>query len=117
MFYFLASIPCTFELCVKLDKVLGLELTQLASEINEQTVRQANTALVNQDPAFRYIYYNHMNMAQKTSLHAAHLAEGSGLGVSVGNVGRRSLSGSGSLAIPSDIMRLLVDLKSEMSHS
>lgn len=55
-----------FEFCRKLDTFLGQRLSTLASEIGEQYSRKPQTG---SEPLFKYIYFNHMNLAQKTTVH------------------------------------------------
>ena len=50
----------------RLDGFLGRQLSTLASDIGESF---ANRGKTNEDPVYKYIYYNEMNSAQKTTMH------------------------------------------------
>ncbi|XP_062573305.1 vacuolar fusion protein CCZ1 homolog [Saccostrea cucullata] len=90
-----ASTKVTFDLCRKLDSFLGSRLSQLASEIGEQFSKRANTGA---DSAYRFIYFNHMNLAQKTTVHS-------------------DMRKTGSVSIPPETLKLLTDISSDMSSS
>lgn len=60
------SNTLNFEFCRKLDTFLGPRLSSLASEIGEQYSKKPQTG---SEPMFKYIYFNHMNLAQKTTVH------------------------------------------------
>ncbi|XP_052814392.1 vacuolar fusion protein CCZ1 homolog isoform X2 [Mya arenaria] len=62
------SSPVTFELCKNMDSFLGPQLSVIASEIGEQYSSKRPSS----EPVFKYIYFNHMNLAQKTTIHADH---------------------------------------------
>ncbi|KAK3090405.1 hypothetical protein FSP39_011589 [Pinctada imbricata] len=85
----------TFDLCRKLDGFLGPQLTQLASDIGEQYSKRVTTS---GDPPYRYIYFNHMNLAQKTTVHTDNKK-------------------SSGIHIPPDTLRLLTDISADMSKS
>lgn len=89
------SVQLTFDLCRKLDIFLGPQLTQIASDIGEQYSKRPNTSV---DPMCRYIYFNHMNLAQKSTVHSDNKK-------------------SAMVNIPSDTLRLLSDISSDMSRS
>ncbi|XP_076310218.1 vacuolar fusion protein CCZ1 isoform X2 [Tachypleus tridentatus] len=78
----------------RLDSFLGPALTTLASDISEQYSKLATSTTT--DTQLRFIYFNHMNLAQKSSIHPD---------------GRKSTS----LPVPSDIMKLLADINCDLS--
>uniref|UniRef100_A0A0B7A1T9 CCZ1/INTU/HSP4 first Longin domain-containing protein n=1 Tax=Arion vulgaris TaxID=1028688 RepID=A0A0B7A1T9_9EUPU len=83
-------------MCRKLDSVLGPQMTRLASDINEQ--HNKRTAVLNlSEPLFKYVYFNHMNLAQQTTIHfELHKKTG--------------------INIPQDILRLLGDMNADFSR-
>lgn len=89
------SVPMTFELCRKLDTFLGPQLTQIASDIGEQYSKRLPSS--SSDPLYRYIYFNHMNLAQKTTVHVDN---------------KKS-----NVNIPVETLRLLSDISSDMSKN
>lgn len=63
--------PVLFE---KIDRLLESKVSQLASDIGEQTNRKSSGSSSNDHSSsssgpFRYVYHNHMNLATKTTLH------------------------------------------------
>ncbi|KAK2189620.1 hypothetical protein NP493_101g07016 [Ridgeia piscesae] len=56
-----------FDFWRKLDSRLGPQLGQLASDIAEHYAKRTNTLV--SEPMFKYVYFNHMNLATKTTLH------------------------------------------------
>ncbi|KAI0215152.1 hypothetical protein LSAT2_032794 [Lamellibrachia satsuma] len=58
-----------FDFWRKLDNRLGPQLGQLASDIAEHYSKRTKTD-VSGEPQFKYVYFNHMNLAMKTTLHA-----------------------------------------------
>ncbi|XP_064603975.1 vacuolar fusion protein CCZ1 homolog [Liolophura sinensis] len=90
-----ASNPPTFDLCQKLDTFLGPQLTALASDIGEQYSKR--TGLGNlAEPQYRYIYFNHMNLAQKTTVHT-------------------DSKKSANIHIPPETLKLLGDINSDLT--
>ncbi|XP_033735365.1 vacuolar fusion protein CCZ1 homolog [Pecten maximus] len=87
------SVPMTFDLCRKLDIFLGPQLTQIASDIGEQYSKRPNNS---GDPLCKYIYFNHMNLAQKSTVHSD----------------KKSMQ----VQIPMETLRLLSDISSDMSR-
>jgi len=61
------SCQITFEFLKKIDQHLGSHLGFVASDIAEQASKKPQLSLA--ETQFRYVYYNHTNLAQKTSLH------------------------------------------------
>lgn len=51
----------------KIDELLGSNLINLAQEINEQQVKRSH--LTSSDRDFKYIYFNKMNLAQKSTIN------------------------------------------------
>ncbi|XP_060572399.1 vacuolar fusion protein CCZ1 homolog [Ruditapes philippinarum] len=62
-----SSTEVNSDLCKKLDSFLGQQLSNLASEIGEQYSSRKQQPV--SEPIFKYIYFNHMNLAQKTTVH------------------------------------------------
>ncbi|XP_063445038.1 vacuolar fusion protein CCZ1 homolog [Mytilus trossulus] len=89
------STALNFDLCQKLDVFLGPQLTNLASDIGEQYSKRLS---VSSDPPYRYIYFNHMNLAQKTTVHTDN----------------KKVPG---VNIPQDTLRLISDISSDMSRN
>ncbi|KAL4239339.1 vacuolar fusion protein ccz1 [Mactra antiquata] len=92
-----SSSTINFDLCKKLDSFLGNQLTQLASEIGDQyssrTKQQPSS-----EPIFKYIYFNHMNLAQKTTVH------------------KDSQKNAGAY-VPQDTLKLLCDISSDLQRN
>ncbi|XP_059170068.1 vacuolar fusion protein CCZ1 homolog isoform X2 [Physella acuta] len=87
--------PLNVPLCRKLDSVLGPQMTKLASDISDQYNKRV-AALNSSDPVFKYVYFNHMNLAQQTTVHI-DLQKRSGVN------------------IPHDILRLLGDINADLT--
>lgn len=87
--------PLNVFLCRKLDAMLGPQMTKLASDIGEQYSRRV-ASLNSAEPVFKYVYFNHMNLAQQTTVHI-DLQKRSGVN------------------IPPDILRLLGDINADLS--
>ncbi|CAH1273546.1 CCZ1B [Branchiostoma lanceolatum] len=60
-----ASVAPSFDLYQKLDSFIGPQLSSLGSDISEQYAKKASSS----DPVFKYIYFNHMNLATKSTVH------------------------------------------------
>ncbi|XP_005097300.1 vacuolar fusion protein CCZ1 homolog [Aplysia californica] len=88
--------PMNVALCRKLDAVLGPQMSKLASDIGEQYSKRV-AALNTADPVFKYLYFNHMNLAQQTTVHI-DLQKRSGVN------------------IPLDILRLLGDINADLTR-
>lgn len=88
--------PLNVPLCRKLDAVLGPQMTKLASDISEQYSKRV-AALNSTEPVFKYVYFNHMNLAQQTTVHI-DLQKRSGVN------------------IPQELLRLLGDINAEVSR-
>ncbi|XP_022697114.1 vacuolar fusion protein CCZ1 homolog isoform X2 [Varroa jacobsoni] len=61
----------TIELAQRMEKYLAPELTLLANDISKQYLKlTASVTRSNQEIICKYIYFNRMNIAQKSSVHA-----------------------------------------------
>lgn len=49
-----------------IDSYLGTQLSRLASDIHDQNLKRP--ALI--EPQYKFIYFNHMNLAEKTTVHS-----------------------------------------------
>ncbi|KAM7430052.1 vacuolar fusion protein ccz1 [Porites harrisoni] len=56
----------SMDLFRKIDNFIGPQLTTLASVVGEQSAKKQQSS----DQQYRYLYFNHMNLAQKTSVHS-----------------------------------------------
>ncbi|KAF8774440.1 vacuolar fusion protein CCZ1 homolog [Argiope bruennichi] len=90
----------TFELKIELfkslDAELGNQLSNLASEVGEQYSKTISILNAEQQSKFMYMYFNHMNLAEKTTMHA-------------------DMKSTGHALIPSDIMKLFGDFYTDLS--
>ncbi|KAJ7362139.1 vacuolar fusion protein ccz1 [Desmophyllum pertusum] len=50
----------------KIDNFIGPQLTTLANVVGEQSAKKQQSS----DQQYRYLYFNHMNLAQKSSVHS-----------------------------------------------
>lgn len=89
--------PMNVTICRKLDTVLGPQMSKLASDIGEQYTKRVSTLNNTTDPVFKYVYFNHMNLAQQTTVHI-DLQKRSGVN------------------IPTDILRLLGDINADLTR-
>ena len=89
--------PMNVALCRKLDAILGPQMSKLASDIGEQYSKRMNLMNNSSDPVFKYVYFNHMNLAQQTTVHI-DLQKRSGVN------------------IPHDILRLLGDINADLTR-
>uniref|UniRef100_A0A7M4FTY8 CCZ1 homolog, vacuolar protein trafficking and biosis associated n=1 Tax=Crocodylus porosus TaxID=8502 RepID=A0A7M4FTY8_CROPO len=64
-----ASNPLTLDFCRKLDSIVGPQLTVLASDICEQYNINKRSSGSEKEPQFKFIYFNHMNLAEKSTVH------------------------------------------------
>lgn len=87
-----SSFQLHFEFYKKLDSFLGPQLTSLASHIAD--VYSKKSVSVSGEPQFKYIYFNHMNLAQKSTIH----------------VGFKS----NAVTVPPEVMKLLTDVNSDI---
>jgi hypothetical protein len=79
-----SEFPLTKNFYSELDAYLGQEMAQLASDIGEQYTKsvaaQKSSAADAHQSNWKYLYFNHMNLAQKTSLHGGSRASAGGWG-------------------------------------
>ncbi|XP_054416156.1 vacuolar fusion protein CCZ1 homolog isoform X2 [Pongo abelii] len=64
-----ASIHPTLDFCRRLDSIVGPQLTVLASDICEQFNINKRMSGSEKEPQFKFIYFNHMNLAEKSTVH------------------------------------------------
>ncbi|XP_075035768.1 vacuolar fusion protein CCZ1 homolog isoform X1 [Mixophyes fleayi] len=64
-----ASVQLTPDFCRKLDSLIGPQLTVLASDICEQYNINRRISGSEKEPQFKFIYFNHMNLAEKSTIH------------------------------------------------
>uniref|UniRef100_A0A668AE01 CCZ1 homolog, vacuolar protein trafficking and biogenesis associated n=2 Tax=Myripristis murdjan TaxID=586833 RepID=A0A668AE01_9TELE len=64
-----ASVELTREFCEQLDSLVGPQLTLLASDICEQFNINRRISGPDKEPQFKFIYFNHMNLAEKSTIH------------------------------------------------
>lgn len=83
----------TFDFFQNINTFLGPQLSVLASDISDQYSRRTSG---NQEPQYKYIYFNHMNLAQKTTLHTD------------------SNKKSASINVPWDTLRLISDMNADL---
>ncbi|XP_013403432.1 vacuolar fusion protein CCZ1 homolog [Lingula anatina] len=91
------SFQIPFDFFKSLDSFLGPQLSSLASDIGEQYARRPPSTA---EPLFKYVYFNYMNLAQKTTIHADS-----------------NKKTAGSVSVPPDIMRLIGDINADISRS
>ncbi|XP_062359391.1 vacuolar fusion protein CCZ1 homolog isoform X4 [Cinclus cinclus] len=94
-----ASVPPTLEFCRKLDSIVGPQLTVLASDICEQYNINKRISGAEKEPQFKFIYFNHMNLAEKSTIHM-----------------RKTPSVSLASVHP-DLMKILGDINSDFSRA
>ncbi|GIX67544.1 vacuolar fusion protein CCZ1 homolog [Caerostris darwini] len=90
------SVELKLEFFKNLDAELGNQLSNLASEIGEHYSKTISQLNAEQQSKFMYMYFNHMNLAEKTTMHADKKCTGHAL-------------------IPSDIMKLFGDFYTDLS--
>ncbi|XP_032742561.1 vacuolar fusion protein CCZ1 homolog isoform X1 [Rattus rattus] len=64
-----ASTQLTLDFCRRLDSIVGPQLTVLASDICEQFNINKRISGSEKEPQFKFIYFNHMNLAEKSTIH------------------------------------------------
>lgn len=64
-----ASVELTRDFCEQLDGLVGPQLTLLASDICEQFTINRRISGPDKEPQFKFIYFNHMNLAEKSTIH------------------------------------------------
>lgn len=90
------STVLSLDLFKNLDVEIGPQLSSLASEIGEQYSKTIAHINSEQQAKFMYMYFNHMNLAEKTTMHA-------------------DMKRNGHSLVPSDIMKLFADIYSDLS--
>lgn len=90
-----ASFQVTFDFYKKLDNFLGPHLSALASEVGDHYSKRSSGGL--NEAQFKYIYFNHMNLAQKSTIHV-------------------DAKRTGNVSVPADVMKLLGDLNADLSR-
>ncbi|XP_054714280.1 vacuolar fusion protein CCZ1 homolog [Uloborus diversus] len=90
------TFPLHLELFKSLDAEIGQQLSNLASEIGEQYSKTITNLNNEQQAKVMYMYFNHMNLAEKTTIHA-------------------DMKKSGHSLVSSDIMKLFADVYSDLS--
>lgn len=83
----------SLELFKNLDSHLGPHLTTLVSEIAEYCARQA-AAVTSNDTGPKYVYFNKLNLAQKSTVHLDSRK-------------------NGNIAVPQDILRIISEINSD----
>lgn len=87
-----SSFQLHFDFYKKLDSFLGPQLTSLASHIAD--VYSKKLGSMSGEPQFKYIYFNHMNLAQKSTIHVGYK--------------------SNAINVPPEVMKLLTDVNSDL---
>lgn len=80
----------------ELDAEVGPHLTALASEIGEQYSKASLQSTLDMSLKYLYVYFNHMNLAQKTTIHS-------------------DMRKAGHALLPQDIMKLLADVNNDLA--
>uniref|UniRef100_A0A8C5Q1D8 Vacuolar fusion protein CCZ1 homolog n=1 Tax=Leptobrachium leishanense TaxID=445787 RepID=A0A8C5Q1D8_9ANUR len=91
-------IPLTPEFCRKLDSLVGPQLTVLASDICEQYNYNRRISGPEKEPQFKFIYFNHMNLAEKSTIHL------------------RKTSSASLTSVQPELMKILGDLNNDFSR-
>uniref|UniRef100_A0A672KQW4 Vacuolar fusion protein CCZ1 homolog n=1 Tax=Sinocyclocheilus grahami TaxID=75366 RepID=A0A672KQW4_SINGR len=63
------AVDLNREFCEQLDSLVGPQLTMLASDICEQYNINRRISGPEKEPQFKFIYFNHMNLAEKSTIH------------------------------------------------
>lgn len=92
------SLILNIDLFKRLDIFLGPQLTSLVTDVAEQCSRQAASNSTNSvDPSPKYVYFNKLNLAQKSTVHLDS---------------RRT----GNVAVSQEVLRLLADINADKSR-
>ncbi|XP_063221463.1 vacuolar fusion protein CCZ1 homolog isoform X2 [Bacillus rossius redtenbacheri] len=89
--------PLCMEMFKRMDVFVGPQLTALVSEVAEQCGKQAGSGASPTDPGPRFVYFNQLNLAQKSTVHLD---------------ARRS----GNVGVCLEVLRLLADINSDKSR-
>lgn len=92
MCFMLDSQSLTIEYCTKIHNFVGPQLGNMSNMISEQLTKRASLV---SDQQYRYLYFNSMNLAIRSSIHS-----------------KRS---NQVVSVSADIMKLLVDIQSEIA--
>lgn len=90
------SIILKVETFKELDSEIGPQLSSLASEIGDQYSKPITLLNSEQQAKCMYMYFNHMNLAEKTTMHA-------------------DMKRTGHALVPADIMKLFADVNQDLS--
>lgn len=98
LFITAGSLQLNLDLFKRLDIFLGPHLTTLVSEVAEHCSRQAASSSTNSvDPSPKFVYFNKLNLAQKSTVHLDN---------------RRS----GNVAVTPEVLRLLADINADKTR-
>uniref|UniRef100_A0A1B6LR64 CCZ1/INTU/HSP4 first Longin domain-containing protein n=1 Tax=Graphocephala atropunctata TaxID=36148 RepID=A0A1B6LR64_9HEMI len=92
------SEQLTMEMFRKWDTFLGPRLTKLVAEVSSYASKQSSTASGSMDAATRFVYFNRMNLATKSTVHLDSLR-------------------SGNTVVTPQVLRLLADINAEHTRS
>ncbi|KAJ8881119.1 hypothetical protein PR048_017592 [Dryococelus australis] len=90
--------PLSLEMFKRMDVFLGPQLTALVSDVAEQCNKQASASTSPTDPGPRFVYFNQLNLAQKSTVHLD---------------GRRC----GNVGVSLEVLRLLADINADKSRN
>ncbi|XP_071067242.1 vacuolar fusion protein CCZ1 homolog isoform X3 [Dasypus novemcinctus] len=93
-----ASLQPTLDFCRRLDSIVGPQLTVLASDICEQFNINKRLSGSEKEPQFKFIYFNHMNLAEKSTIHM------------------RKTSSVSLTSVHPDLMKILGDINSDFTR-
>nr|XP_033819906.1 vacuolar fusion protein CCZ1 homolog isoform X5 [Geotrypetes seraphini] len=93
-----ASVQPSPDFCRKLDCLVGPQLTVLASDICEQYNINRRISGSEKEPQFKFIYFNHMNLAEKSTIHL------------------RKTPSISLTSVPPDLMKILGDINSDFTR-
>lgn len=92
------SLILNMDIFKRLDIFLGPQLTTLASQVAEQCAKQAaNSGLASPDTRPKFVYFNQLNLAQKSTVHLDN---------------RRT----GNIAVTPEVLRLLADVNTDKTR-
>ncbi|PSN52197.1 hypothetical protein C0J52_06102 [Blattella germanica] len=92
------SLVLNMDLFKRLDIFLGPQLTTLVTEVAEQCSRQAATISTNSvDPGPKFVYFNKLNLAQKSTVHLDSRK-------------------TGNVSVTPEVLRLLADINADKAR-
>uniref|UniRef100_UPI00358DE924 vacuolar fusion protein CCZ1 homolog isoform X1 n=1 Tax=Myxine glutinosa TaxID=7769 RepID=UPI00358DE924 len=94
-----ATVVLTLDFFQRLDALVGPQLTLLASDIAEQYSSNRKPAYSEKDVQFKFIYFNHMNLAEKSTVHVRRAANPS------------------LVTVPTELLHILGDINSDFASS